>query len=368
MRSLRKDFFQKKKKNLFGIGFLDKGEIVLEKKGRLIWVDQLKAIGMFFVIWGHSIQRCNTKIVLRAIYSFHMPFFFILSGLTMNPYKYDRIIDFIRAKAKAILYPYVIMSFVLLPLWYFNRGLGVVQDDSILRIIVGIFYSNSAEIRATSNAAWFMVTLYFAELIFYLLFHYVKDDQQKLLASFSLALLGVISSMGSEYHLAPFHLAVAFVAQFYVCCGYFIRQHLSYIMKMIQTPGKFMGVLILLGVSGFFAMINKTVDFSNEHYANFLYTLISSFGITLSLIYIVQYLPHISILSYIGKNTMIYLMVHVPILRTVQYYFPIVEHSRLYASITAIFLYIGILFICIIINKFFPFFTKCPERKKKKVC
>ena len=73
-------------------------------KTRLLWVDQLKAVGMFFVIWGHCVQRCANKVILQGIYSFHMPFFFILSGLTMNPNKYEKVTEFIQAKLKAIIY------------------------------------------------------------------------------------------------------------------------------------------------------------------------------------------------------------------------------------------------------------------------
>lgn len=338
---------------------------MIEKTGnnRLVWIDQLKAIGMFFVIWGHCIQRCKTKVILKGIYSFHMPFFFLLSGLTINPDKYVRVTQFLKEKAKSTLYPYAIMSFVLLPLWYYNRSIGVVQDDGILKIIIGIFYSNSAEIRATTNAAWFLVTLYVAEVLFYLLHKYLKEDGRIFLASFMLALLGIVASMGDEVANAPFHLDVAFVAQMYICIGYILRKHLSYVLDCIREAGKYKGVIVLLMISSFFAMINTTVDLSNENYGNILYTLISSLGISLALIYIFQYIPKISLLSYIGKNTIIYLLVHVPILRTLQFYFPIIEHSCLYATVTAVCLYFSILILCWIINRFFPYLIRFPKKK-----
>ena len=114
-------------------------------------------------------------------------------------------------------------------------------------------------------------------------------------------------------------------------------------------------------------MINTTVDLSNENYGNILYTLISSLGISLALIYIFQYIPKISLLSYIGKNTIIYLLVHVPILRTLQFYFPIIEHSRLYATVTAVCLYFSILILCWIINRFFPVSDSVSKEKGSAV-
>lgn len=336
-----------------------------KKKARLLWVDQLKAVGMFFVIWGHSVQRCANKVILQGIYSFHMPFFFILSGLTMNPDKYERVRDFIWAKLKAIIYPYIMMSFALIPIWLFNRSVGSVQNDSLIRIILGIFYSNAKEVRATANAAWFMVTLFFAELIFYLIHKYMKDEKQTLMTSLLFCVLGIAASYGDQYHYAPFHLDVAFVVQFFVCAGYYIRAHLDTLMEWIALPGKYLGPAMMIAVGLFFGYINRIVDISNMRYQNPLYMMISSFCITLAMIYIGRKVPTLKILNYIGRNTMIYLMVHIPILRALQYFFPIIEHSRLYGSITAVCLYAGILLICPLINKVFPWLIKWPFHQKQ---
>ena len=334
-------------------------------KTRLLWVDQLKAVGMFFVIWGHCVQRCANKVILQGIYSFHMPFFFILSGLTMNPNKYEKVTEFIQAKLKAIIYPYLMMSFALIPIWLFNRSVGAVQNDSLLRIICGIFYSNAKEVRATANAAWFMVTLFLAELIFYIIHKYMKEEKLTLLTSFAFCIFGILASHGDQYHLAPFHLDVAFVAQFFVCSGYYIRAHLEEMMSWIAIPGKFLGPLCLLVVGLFFGYINRIVDISNMKYQNPLYMMISSYCITLFMIYIARKAPNVKILNYIGKNTMIYLMVHIPMLRALQYFFPIIEHSRLYGSITAVALYVGIIVLCPIINQCLPWLIKWPFKKKQ---
>lgn len=52
---------------------------------RIIWLDLLKALAIFFVIWGHVIHHCGLSIhdytsVCGWIYSFHMPLFMTLSG------------------------------------------------------------------------------------------------------------------------------------------------------------------------------------------------------------------------------------------------------------------------------------------------
>lgn len=52
---------------------------IMEQKNRILWVDFSKGIVMLLVIVGHS----SIPTILRgAIYSFHMPLFFLLSGYT----------------------------------------------------------------------------------------------------------------------------------------------------------------------------------------------------------------------------------------------------------------------------------------------
>ena len=48
-------------------------------KERIIWIDYAKAIAMFFVIFGHV---DSGNYLTNWIYSFHMPLFFLLSGIT----------------------------------------------------------------------------------------------------------------------------------------------------------------------------------------------------------------------------------------------------------------------------------------------
>ena len=48
---------------------------------RILWLDQLKAVGFFLVILGHM----DIPGALNGwIYSFHMPLFFLVSGFTLN--------------------------------------------------------------------------------------------------------------------------------------------------------------------------------------------------------------------------------------------------------------------------------------------
>ena len=49
---------------------------------RIQWIDYSKFIGIVMVILGHL--YLNNKYITNFIYSFHMPFFFFLSGGVIN--------------------------------------------------------------------------------------------------------------------------------------------------------------------------------------------------------------------------------------------------------------------------------------------
>ena len=53
-------------------------------KKRILWIDYAKAFAMFFVVIGHV---NSGNYLTNWIYSFHMPLFFFLSGITVKAYR-----------------------------------------------------------------------------------------------------------------------------------------------------------------------------------------------------------------------------------------------------------------------------------------
>ncbi|TNE63201.1 MAG: hypothetical protein EP336_18055 [Rhodobacteraceae bacterium] len=85
--------------------------------GRVVWLDVAKALGIMLVVFGHvergliSAGALDPEIWSRidfAIYTFHMPLFFFLSGMNVLPSRSRP--GFFRRRAKAIILPYVMFS------------------------------------------------------------------------------------------------------------------------------------------------------------------------------------------------------------------------------------------------------------------
>lgn len=78
---------------------------------RINWIDQLKTMAIFFVLWGHFGYSDDFKTSL--IYSFHMPLFFIISGFLFKPHKQSLTMS-IKENFKSLGIPYLTFGGIIL--------------------------------------------------------------------------------------------------------------------------------------------------------------------------------------------------------------------------------------------------------------
>lgn len=72
---------------------------------RLDWIDVAKGIAIILVIVGHTVP--NPSPLRHAIFSFHMPVFFILAGYTFRPKPWRELLS---GSVSRLLVPYVILA------------------------------------------------------------------------------------------------------------------------------------------------------------------------------------------------------------------------------------------------------------------
>lgn len=72
---------------------------------RLDWIDIAKGIAIILVIVGHTVP--NPSPLRHAIFSFHMPVFFILAGYTFRPKPWRVLLS---GSVSRLLVPYVILA------------------------------------------------------------------------------------------------------------------------------------------------------------------------------------------------------------------------------------------------------------------
>lgn len=113
-------------------------------KQRIAYIDLVKGIGILCVLFGHLIP--NDGIVKPAIYSFHMPLFFILTGILL---KKESIQIKVSKKFHQVIIPYIVwglifssFSFSKLALMGTSKNTSRASRASNLSLIYSLFLVN----------------------------------------------------------------------------------------------------------------------------------------------------------------------------------------------------------------------------------
>ena len=83
----------------------------MSEKIRIEWIDYAKVFGIWLVILGHILNagRPIEAELHMLVYSFHMPFFFFVSGLLFST-KGMAFVPFLKTKAKSLIVPYILLN------------------------------------------------------------------------------------------------------------------------------------------------------------------------------------------------------------------------------------------------------------------
>lgn len=123
---------------------------------RIIWIDVLKCLAIFFVLWGHCIQHFtnsdfSNNPVFLFIYSFHMPLFMMLSGYFASKLEKRSFRDVFTSKFLQLLLPTIIFGIVY---WLQSRFLLHQTHKDIISCLWYYF--------------WFLKSLFVCIMLFYI--------------------------------------------------------------------------------------------------------------------------------------------------------------------------------------------------------
>lgn len=143
------------------------------KKAVMDWVYIAKGIGMILVVFGHFHPENSPRyysVINALIYSFHMPLFFIISGLLYD-YKKLPYSEFVKTKTKRLAIPFMTIAGLFF-LVKFVMAKFVVLDHpvnwrSVLALIVD-------PVHSYMPLLWFVHALFFMFIIYPLLRKVIK--------------------------------------------------------------------------------------------------------------------------------------------------------------------------------------------------
>lgn len=270
---------------------------------RLDYVDVAKGLGIFIVVLGHCLAFTGlwTSNLFWYIYSFHMPFWFMISGYL---YKQKEPAGFIIGKVTSLIVPFVSYFAINIIIYAILTGIGHTE----------IFH------YCSFGAFWFLLTLFLIVIVHYILDYFIYSRSNypwliKIIVAISVLFLGLnYANHISDEPNQP--VATAFVGYSYFLLGCGMKK-----LKIKSSPILFTRLLwLLLGlflsvVLFFTAKFNGTsnVDMNTSRYMNgMLFVANSLLGIfSFSLISLA--IERNKVLQNMGRNSLSILMIHIPV-------------------------------------------------------
>ena len=221
---------------------------------RYDYIDIAKGIGILLVVWGHIML---TGVSHQLVYAFHMPVFFLISGMLFQRGKSKSFGSFLKKRSLRLLLPYAIYSVATWAVWaafrYIRHDDVASYFDPLLQTFIA---KGSGAYMVHNSALWFIPCLFVTELMFYFI------SKLKEVWVFVLCLTGPVLSFalgrlyGDEWwFLLPWNFDAALIALFFFYLGNIFVEKLSH---------------------------TAIVSYAQSHTAVMLITMLCSFGVLLS--------------------------------------------------------------------------------------
>lgn len=249
---------------------------------RLEWIDFARAVGIFLVILGHCEIPNELK---QRIYLFHMPLFFIISGLLWNVERNKDLGfgEFAKKKIKAYVIPYFKIAFVCLLI----RGVlfnsftmeSTAFWDAFQKYIYGIFVLSRGNVNYLPSCSpiWFLTCLFCAEILFYWIMKHGRPSV------FVISCMVVSFFISGKFRLV-WNLDTAICVIPFLYFGVIIRR---WIYKDYAKTLRYTFMLMLCIISSLsLAVCNWDTSFAGNSYNNFPLTYLLSVTISVTILII----------------------------------------------------------------------------------
>ena len=292
------------------------------KKKRLIWVDLVKGFLMILVVIGHYPGELDFPLA-TYIYWFHMPAFFILSGLFFKPILEKGLTkQAIYKRFMQLIVPYLFFLVAITMIrygieigsgnmdvsWYLNDLLKLGMGGRFARGAYGVF--------------WFVTTLFLTYLFFLWLTKYFKRTMQFVILAISYTIahleslfamhkIGGAPDEASQTIPIILNIDVALMAVTYFAIGYYMKAIWMNITKSWLLAG------LIGSITAIFLDSTKVIDYHLSmkflRYDHFVLDLLIPLSFTLVFVGIFQLIAsHMSLtwLQQIEKHSLSIMYLH----------------------------------------------------------
>lgn len=312
----------------------------MEKK-RLDYIDMAKGIGVLLVLIGHMqgdpfySYSPYIQPLCVFIFSFHMPFFFILSGILMAIKNDDRksLPEIAKRRFRGIMVPYYWFSlFLLIYVLYY---VFITNTVPLSGFFLNLWYVISGY---GMNVLWFLPALYLGELLFiYLRQKFPEVKKNIVVLVVSCAVIFVISYLLTKVNMDVVInkrirefitvLLRPIIVSGFIGIGFYARklcESNAKLEKFLITPatndkgvviGKIRAYYIAIGlvlmvICRLFMGVNNGIDVRTLVFRNIFFFFVCALSGSFGLILICKGLKRSKILCFYGTGSLIFMATH----------------------------------------------------------
>ena len=274
-------------------------------KPRIHYLDFMKGLCILMIIAYHITPNCNIYgDANHMLMSFRVPLYYFLSGLFFKTY--NGFADFARRKVNNIVVPFVffylmacILAMICCEVLHLDR-IGLVGDSWQWKYLLDPILLNDFHY---SNALWFLLSLFEVNIIYYIIQKYLPRTWQYVAIAVIAAAGWFIARSG---FMLPMQLDTAMVSLPYFMLGHLFK-HFDALTPHKRDTWGYALLPVVLAVLFFIA---PEISIHDRILPGFFLLYTVPFIAISSLFWFCKNLPHIPIITYIGRYSLIVLGTH----------------------------------------------------------
>ena len=298
-------------------------------KSRIVWIDMMRGFLMFWVIFGHITEDPEQ---INYIYSFHMPAYFFLTGMTFRYGRQKTVPEFILGKFFALMAPYFVLNVYAAPFREWLEIVGEANSQSFVDLLIGIAWSNAdSGYKMASNTLWFIPCLFLSVVIFYLITRLCRNRELPIvLLTLGMTVAAWAVNMDTEGG-GPSHWRGAVFSVLFVMAGHIFSSHMESLQNKILGHRWLaaVGAALLLVAGWQVSLENGYVSIIHNEYKSLILFYTSALLTTVALSVLMMLLTEsetavrlLAPVDFIGQKTLPYIAFQVPFMKLMWYYMP----------------------------------------------
>lgn len=258
----------------------------IQLTSRKPWVDAIRAIAMIFVVYGHTVPDFHGFFIFTS--PVKIPLFFAITGYLFVDEKCDTK-SFLRKWLNNLVLPYFIIAYIPILIFSFRYGINYFIESSV-KLINGETY-------------WFMPCLIVAELVYYVIIKYVRQDITRILICILFFGAGYVIYNQGVLNFAC--LNIAFQVPLFLSIGRMFRKY-ELLLSNMKWPVVILegAIYLILCFCHYFRYAELDVHL-NQYPNLFLCFLEILFGCLFVMTIACKFYTAPKFLCMIGKNTLI---------------------------------------------------------------